>query len=277
MSFSPLAWIAWALAALAVALIARNPFSQALLLLTVANTWLGPSRRTAFPVRMAVILGLLPVALSLAGSRFGAHPLFSLPSSIPLLGGRWTLEAALFGATAGVALSLTVSILVLVQARVSTADVLALLPRPLYGVGSALALALAFVPQTAATVKGIVEVRGPAGGSRGWRAAPSLLMPVLLTTLERSLQYAESLDARGFAGRRRTRYRPSRWQPVDTIALAAAAVAIAGLALSPPPAYDPYSRLVPELPAFASLASLLALAIPALLETWVSRHAPDHA
>jgi energy-coupling factor transport system permease protein len=276
-TFGPMAWIAWSLAALAVALVARNPFIQALLLLVLANAWLSSPRRTAFPLRTVAALALLPVALSLAGSRFGAHPLFTLPTSIPLVGGRWTLEAALFGATAGAALSLTVMVLALVQARVSSAEVLALLPHPFYRVGSTLALALAFVPQTLSTVRGIVEVRRPSGAPSGWRAAPMLLMPVLLTALERSLQYAESLDSRGFASRRRTRYRPLRWQAGDAVAILAAALAVAALALSDPPAYDPYQRLLPAFPAIASLASLLALALPSLLETWTPRHAPDHA
>lgn len=277
MTFGPIAWIAWSLAALGVALVARNPFSQALLLLVLANTWLSSPRRIPFPLRTAAALGLLPAALSLAGSRFGAHPLFTLPTSIPLVGGRWTLEAALFGATAGAALSLTVMVLALVQARVSSAEVLALLPCPLYRVGSTLALALAFVPQTLSTVRGIVEVRRPAGAPSGWRAAPSLLMPVLLTALERSLQYAESLDSRGFASRRRTRYRPLRWRAGDAIAILAAALAVAGLALAAPPAYDPYDGLLPALPGLASLASLIALAFPGLLEIWTPHRAPDHA
>ena len=277
MTFGPIAWIAWSFAALAVALVARNPFSQALLLLVLANTWLSSRQRTAFPLRTAAALGLLPVALSLAGSRFGAHPLFRLPAWIPLVGGRWTLEAALFGATAGAALSLTVIVLALVQARVTSAEVLALLPRPLYRVGSTLALALAFIPQTLSTVRGIVEVRRPSGAPSGWRAAPSLLMPVLLTALERSLQYAESLDSRGFASGRRTRYRPVRWQAGDAVAIVAAVLGVAGLALAAPPAYDPYDRLLPALPGIASLASLLALALPGLLETWSPHRATDHA
>lgn len=277
MIVSPLAWIAWALAALAVALAARNPYSEAVLLLIVANTWLASRARIAFPLRMALLLGVLPVLLSLAGSRFGAHPLFSIPSAVPLIGGRWTVEAALFGAMTGAALFLTVTILAILQARVRTADVLAVLPRPLYRTGSALALALAFVPQTVLTLRGILEVRRVRGAARGWRAAPSLFMPLLLTMLERSLQYAESLDARGFAGRRRSRYRPVRWLPGDTIVLGGALLAGASLFLNAPATYDPYTGLVPDVPTVASLATLFPLAIPALLETWFPRDAADHA
>lgn len=272
----PLAWIGWALAALAVALAARNPYSEAVLLLIVANTWLASRARIAFPLRMALLLGALPVLLSLAGSRFGAHPLFSIPSAIPLIGGRWTIEAALFGALTGAALFLTVTILAILQARVRTADVLAILPRPLYRTGSALALALAFVPQTVFTVRGILEVRRVRGAAGGWRATPSLFMPLLLTVLERSLQYAESLDARGFAGSRRSRYRPVRWRPGDIIVLGGAVLAAASLFVNAPTTYDPYTRLVPDLPTATSLAALLPLAIPALLETWFTRDATDH-
>src|SRR5205823_10354448 len=97
------------------------------------------------------------------------------------------------------------------QRTVRSADVVAILPRPLYRAGTTVALALAFAPKTLLAFQSIREARQLRGQRAGWRAASALLLPLLLTTLERALQYGESLDARGFSRRRRSRYRTFNW------------------------------------------------------------------
>jgi energy-coupling factor transport system permease protein len=274
----PLAWCAWATAALAAAFIDRNPFLQALLLLVVINVFL-PYRgqRRISTWKLGLALAIVPILFSVALSRFGEHVLFTLPG-IPIIGGRWTLDAVAYGASTGAALLLTVAVFGVLQTTVRSADLVASLPRPLYRAGTTVALALAFAPKTVASLASIREARQLRGQRAGWRSVPQLLLPLLLTTLERALQYGESLDARGFGSRRRSRYRPLPWTIPDLVVLVASLAVIATTVLMPAQPYDPYINLLPNAPAMNSLLAVLLLAIPAITAS-LSRmdHAPDHA
>ena len=274
----PLAWCAWATAALAAAFIDRNPFLQVLLLLVLINVFLPyRGRRRISTWKLGLALAVVPILFSVALSRFGEHVLFTLPG-IPIIGGRWTLDAVAYGASTGAALLLTVAVFAVLQTTVRSADLVAILPRPLYRAGTTVALALAFAPKTIASLASIREARQLRGQRAGWRSAPQLLLPLLLTTLERALQYGESLDARGFGSRRRSRYRPLPWTIPDLVVFVASLAAIAATVLRPAQPYDPYTNLLPNAPAIESLVAVLLLAIPAITAS-LSRmdHAPDHA
>jgi energy-coupling factor transport system permease protein len=274
----PLAWAAWAIALLAAAFIDRNPYLQALLVLVVVNVFLPyRGRRRLGTWKFALALALVPILFSAALSRFGQHVLFTLPA-IPIIGGRWTLDAVVFGASTGLALVLTVAVFGVVQTTVRSADVVAILPRPLYRAGTTIALALAFAPKTLAAFQSIREARQLRGQRTGWRSAPALLLPLLLTTLERALQYGESLDARGFGSGRRSRYRPLHWTAQDVLVLLASLGAIAAIALLPAVPYNPYLELAPRVPNPDQLLVVGLLAAPAFTASLLRvDHAPHHA
>ena len=260
----PLAWCAWATAALAAAFMDRNPFLQALLLLVIINVLIpyrGQGRLRGWKLGLA--LAVVPILFSFALSRFGTHVLFTLPA-IPIIGGPWTLDAAVFGASTGAALLLTLAVFGVLQTTVRSADLVAILPRPFYRAGTTVALALAFAPKTMASLQSIREARQLRGQRAGWRSAPQLLLPLLLTTLERALQYGESLDARGFGSRRRSRYRPVPWNLADVVVVAGSLAAVAAIVLMPPQPYNPYRDLLPDAPTVLSLLAVLLLAMPAL-------------
>ena len=274
----PLAWGAWTTAALAAAFIDRNPFLQALLLLVVINVYLPyRGRRRAATWKFGLALALVPIIFSAALSRFGQHVLFTLPP-IPIIGGRWTLDAVAFGASTGLALLLTVAVFAVLQTTVRSADFVAILPRPLYRAGTTVALALAFAPKTLAAFQSIREARQLRGERTGWQSTPALLLPLLLTTLERALQYGESLDARGFGSGRRSRYRPFRWTAPDALVVIASLTVLIAIALLPAVPYNPYIQLVPSPPNPNRLLVVGLLAVPALMAS-LSRvdRAPHHA
>ena len=274
----PLAWCAWATAALAAAFIDRNPFLQVLLLLVLINVFLPyRGRRRINTWKLGLALAVVPVLFSVALSRFGDHVLFTLPG-IPIIGGRWTLDAVAYGASTGAALLLTVAVFAVLQTTVRSADLVAILPRPLYRAGTTVALALAFAPKTITSLASIREARQLRGQRAGWRSVPQLLLPLLLTTLERALQYGESLDARGFGSRLRSRYRPLPWTIPDLVVFVASLAAIAATVLMPAQPYNPYSNLLPNAPVMGSLFAVLLLAVPAIAAS-LSRmdHALDRA
>jgi energy-coupling factor transport system permease protein len=263
-TLNPLSWCAWAIAATAVALTARNPFVQLALALVLINVWLPyRSRRRLGALRIGLVLGVTPILFSLAFSRFGNHPIFSFPP-VPIVGGPWTWDAFVFGASTGMALLLTIGVFAIVQLTVRSADLLTILPSPLYRAGTVVALALAFAPQTAATMQSIAEARRLRGHRTGWRAAPALVLPLLLTTLERALQYGESLDARGYGARRRSRYQPTRWSLPDAAVVIAAVSTVVLLVIGGTPSYNAYRDLVPALPPVLSLVAAFLLVVPAL-------------
>lgn len=209
------------------------------------------------------MLAVIPIVFSVALSRFGQHPIVVLPP-IPIIGGRWTWEAALFGASSGLALLLTVGVFAVLQATVRSADLLSLLPRPLYRAGTVFALSAAFAPKTLTAYHAIVDARRLRGQRTNWRAAPTLVLPLLLTTLEQALQYGESLDARGYGSRRRSRYRPIDWSAMDLLVIVGAFASLLITTVATSPAYNPYVSLVPSLPSITSLIGVLLLAIPAV-------------
>jgi len=273
----PVAWGAWTIAALAAAFIDRNPYMQALLLLVVINVYLPHrGRRWANTWKFGLALAVVPILFSAALSRFGYHVIFVLPG-IPIIGGAWSWEAVVYGASTGVALLLTVAVFAVLQTRVRSAELIALLPRPLYRVGTAFALSLAFAPKTIASFQALREARRLRGQQTGWRSAPGLLVPLLLTTLEQALQYGESLDARGYGSQRRSRYRPVGWSLFDAILVATSLTAlILNLTLTSS-SYNPYVDLAPRLPSGLSLLAIMLLAAPALTTIPRMNHAPDHA
>lgn len=272
----PLAWCAWAVAALAAAFVDRSPFLQGLLLLVLTNIWLsyrGGRRSTAWKVGAA--LALVPILFSAALSRFGQHVIFSLPP-IPVVGGAWTLEAVAYGASTGLALLLTVGVFGILSSTVRSGDLLSLLPQPLYRAGTVVALSLAFAPRTAASFQSIREARRLRGHRTGWRSAPGLLVPLLLTTLEQALQYGESLDARGYGSGHRTRYRPLHWSSADVVTTVASLAALLLTIGFPSTPYNPYVDLAPTAPTAVSLLAVILLAAPAVTAVlWTGQYA-DH-
>ena len=171
----------------------------------------------------------------------------------------------------------SVAVFAVLQTRVRSAELIALLPRPLYRVGTAFALSLAFAPKTIASFQALREARRLRGQQTGWRSAPGLLVPLLLTTLEQALQYGESLDARGYGSQRRSRYRPVGWSLFDAILVATSLTAlILNLTLTSS-SYNPYVDLAPRLPSGLSLLAIMLLAAPALTTIPRMNHAPDHA
>ena len=271
---NPIAWCLWAVAALAAAFIDRNPYLQLLLLLVLINVWLPARRRGGSrPWKLGLLLAVTPIVFSVALSRYGAHILFRLPD-LPVIGGPWTAEALAFGASTGAALLLVVAVFGILQVTVHSADLVGLLPRPLYRAGTVFALAVAFAPQTVGAIRAISEARHLRRQRSGWRAAPALLVPLLLTTMERALQYGESLDARGFGSRRRSRYRRAGWQVRDFLVVVASAASLIQTVGQPARGYNAYQDLMPPFPGLASLLAVLALVVPAVLS---SPHRMDHA
>lgn len=199
------AWLIWLAAAIVAISLTRNPFYLLLILLCLAVVSRALRSQAYTPVLPLPLLrfGLLIVTTSalfnFATAHFGQTVLFTLPASIPLLGGPYTLEALVFGAINGLVLvGFLLAFNVLYQA-LPTQALIRLIPRALFPVAVVISIAVSFVPTTLAQFYQIRDAQRMRGHQvRGVRDWLPLFMPLLVGGLERALQLAEAMTARGF-------------------------------------------------------------------------------
>ena len=215
----PLAWWVWsaALSVCAMQTISPNPF---LLLLIVAVVcfvavvcrssapW---SRSIGFFLALGVLAIVIRVLIEVFFGQRGVpgHVVFTLPRvSLPhwaaavSIGGSVTLESILNASLLGLKVAVILVCFGAANSLASPYRLLRCLPAVLYETGVAVTVALSFTPelvQSVVLVRQSRRLRGnKTGGVQGLRG---VAVPVLESALDRSLQLATSMDARGY-GRR---------------------------------------------------------------------------
>ena len=208
------AWWLWALGLAAAASRTTNPLLLALLLAVAA--FVVAARRTSAPWGGAfgafLRLGLIIIAIRVVFQAvFGAHvggttvlirlPEVELPSwSANLkLGGAITLEAVALAFYDGLRLAVILACLGAANALADARRLLRSVPGALYEAGVALVVAMTFAPrlvEDAARIRRAHRLRGRA--AHGVRDVGRVAMPVLEGSLERALDLAAAMDARGF-------------------------------------------------------------------------------
>ena len=207
----PGAWLAWLVAASAAAFLTSNPLYLSLGFLVscavYASVWDAPKRRALGPfVALGLLFALLSVPLNVLTGSAGQTALATLPHvAFPrwfggvTFGGAITAEALVTAGERALGIATLVTAAAAFNAAVDHARLLRLAPRSLSHVMMVFTVAVLAVPQGMTQARAVREARRLRGhGQRGLRAAPSLVLPVLQGALERSVQRAESLDARGF-------------------------------------------------------------------------------
>lgn len=220
----PLAWWLWALGLAVAAFRTTNPFLL-LLLLGIAVWMVARRRDVASPstVRATLFIGAAAVVIRVltfvvvGGGGTGTTVVLHLPL-VPLpdwaggirLGGPVTAEGLVGAALDGARLATIIGLLGVANALASPRRLLRYLPAALDDVGTALVVALAYLPalaEDAGRVRRARRLRGHDG--RGLREAAAILPVILDGALDRALTLAASMDSRGY-GRRRTAAR-SPW------------------------------------------------------------------
>lgn len=262
----PAAVVVWVLAALAVVFFDTDPIAQAVVL---AGAWLLLLRRRVEGRRLRplavglTVLGVLTVAVNGLLSHVGATVLVVLPSWLPLVGGPVSAEGFAEGGSVALGLVTAVSVTAALSVVIEPTDLVDALPGALHHLGAALGAALNLVPATVASVVAVREAQRLRGWRpRGVRAMVDLAVPVLLGAIDRSVQLAESMEARAFGVGPRTRAVVGE-RSAGSGALAAAALAAAALAgvARATGAVDWYPYPVPTFPAVTVLALVPAVVV----------------
>lgn len=209
-----IAWLLWLAAALTVIGLTNNPLYLLLTLLAVSLVFvachderpLARAYRLFFVAGFALWLGYIVFSVVTVGGGRGQTVLLTLPQlTLPsllggvVLGGPITAEDIVWGAVRGLRIWVLVAVFGAFNALVDHYRLLRMTPRSLFHVGLAVTIAITFVPHTLRSLGEIRESQRLRGHRfRGPRSYLALVAPLLASSLEQSIQFAEALDARGY-------------------------------------------------------------------------------
>ena len=272
---NPRALAAWSAATLCCVLLTNNPVYRGLLLLAAANLVLAAAPRRVRPLAVGLAIAcLFAVLLNSLLAHAGTHVYARVPALIPLLGGPLTVESAVYGLDIAAGLAAALLAVAPLSLAADPADLVDALPAGLERTGAALAASLSLVPGVARTFVAVSEAQRMRGWRpRGPRSWTEVLVPVMLTAIEDSIQLAEAMAARGYGVGGRTHYARLPWSRRDSLVLLVSAIAAAAFATARVTGalgdWYPYPALtLPPVEPLLVLPCLL-LALPAL--SWRSR------
>jgi len=267
---------AWSGACLFIVLFTPNPAYKGLVLvaaLAALATGVGLGKMRVLLAGVSLIAAFA-VVLNFISAHLGSTVLFALPANIPGVGGPYTLEALAYGVSGGVTIAAAILAAAPLSLMLKTHEVMDALPSAFSRTGAAIAASLNLVPAVAAS---FVQV-GEAQRLRGWRPRgprswAEVVVPVVLTSVEGSIQLAESMEARGFGSGARTSLRSAAMRPSDWVLVTASTMAAAGFVaargLGWAADWAPYPTLA--LPAVDLRAVVLCLLLFTPVALWRSR------
>lgn len=198
------AWLIWLLAGGLLAITAGNPLYLILLLVIsrlvqyACAPLASPGWRLPF-WRIAVMILLFSTIFNFLTAHFGETVLHTLPAGWPLIGGPLTFEAAVYGFINGLRLVTMLSFFLAFNTIVPVSDLAGLTPRALHELGLVMLIAITYIPETIRQFRRIRDAQAIRGhqlnGLRAWRP---VLIPLLIAGLERALNLAETMVARGY-------------------------------------------------------------------------------
>ncbi len=203
--FNTYTWLVWLVAALVSLSVTRNPYYLGLLLLWLGILWRRGETRGAPPVpfspfRFGAVVITLSAIFNALMVHVGTTVLFRLPADWLLVGGAITLEAVVYGALNGMALTGLLLAFSVLNRMLPVNALVRIIPRAFYPVAVVISIAITFVPATLRQFRQIKEAQAVRGHQlRGVRDWLPLFLPLLIGGLERAVNLAEAMTARGFA------------------------------------------------------------------------------
>ncbi len=259
------AWSAWLLAASVGVFLTANPLYLATACLVGLVVYASlPARRRrgayGFIVKIGLFFAVLSVPFNVLTGSSGSTTLVELPRlTFPnwlggvTFGGDATLEALLYATSRALRLIALLLFATAFNVGVDHYRLLRLVPRALRQLGVIVTVSVLLLPQAFAQARAVSQAQRLRGRRlRGVRDAGAFVVPVLAGALERSIQRAESLDARGFGAGPAVLGWTTRLAATASVALLAGGVSAY--------AYDRHFAL----PAFTAVAASAVAAMLAL-------------
>jgi energy-coupling factor transport system permease protein len=205
------AWSAWLVAASVAVFLTSNPFylaTAALVGLVVYASLPSGRRRRAYGliVKIGLFFALLSIPFNVLTGSSGSTALLELPRlTFPnwlggvTFGGQTTVESLVYAVSRALRLVALLLFATAFNVGVDHYRLLRLVPRALRQLGVVVTVSVLLLPQAFAQGRAVADAQRLRGRRmRGIRDAGAFVVPVLAGALERSIQRAESLDARGF-------------------------------------------------------------------------------
>jgi energy-coupling factor transport system permease protein len=226
---------AWAATCIFIVLSTTNPVYKATVLaaaLIALAAGVGLRRIRGVLVGV-IIISAFALLLNFVSAHLGTTVLFELPAQVPALGGPYTLEALAFGASGALTIGAAILAAAPFSLLLASHEVMDALPASLSRTGAAIAASLNLVPAVAASFVQVTEAQRLRGWRpRGPKSWSEIVVPVVLTSVEGSIQLAESMEARGFGSGPRTAIKPACLRRSDWLLIAASASALVIFAIS---------------------------------------------
>src|SRR5215472_871657 len=220
---------AWSVACLFVALFTTNPVYKVLIVaaaLTLLATTVGVARMRRLILGVAFVVAF-NVFLNFVSAHVGRTILFALPDAVPALGGAYTLEALAFGVVGGLTIAAAIFAAAPFSLVLEAHDVLDALPAALSRSGAAIAATINLVPSISTSFAEVAEAQRLRGWRpRGPRSWADVVVPVVLTSAEGSIQLAESMESRAFGAGPRSTFHVTRLVAADWLVIAASLGAV---------------------------------------------------
>ncbi len=204
--YHPLAFSLWVVAAAAVALGTRNPLYLGLLFVVIWLTYraarqYNPRSNWGSIIKLGLWVWGITIPFNALSAHMGRYVLFTLPRAWPIVGGPVTAEGVLFGFLSGLSLVLLLTMFAAFNTAVDQYQLLRLVPSAFYHAGMIASIAVTFIPVMTSTFEEIRQAQMLRGHRfRGIRDLLPLVAPLLASALERSIQLAEAMEARGYGG-----------------------------------------------------------------------------
>lgn len=198
------AWLIWLFAGGMLAFLTSNPLYLTILLMCsrLVHYAFAPSETSGWRLpfwRISLVVLLFSTLFNVLTAHIGQTVLFALPANWPLIGGPLTLEAALYGFLNGLRLITLLSFFMTFNTIVPVSQLTGLVPGALHESGLVVLIAITFIPETIRQFNRIRDAQSIRGhrlsGIRAWRP---IIIPLLITALERALNLAETMVARGY-------------------------------------------------------------------------------
>lgn len=199
------AWLLWLLMTLAFLLSTRNPIYLLVSLISLFSlgAWIAEKKHQSFwlrqNLRFLLTMVLLSTLINTLFTHAGQTLLFTIPESLPLIGGSITLESLVYGMINGLVIGSLYLAFNIINLALSVKQLTRLIPPAFHPISVMVTIALTFFPsiqQRAREIKEAQMIRGnPMKKVSDWLP---LLMPLLVTSLENAILLSESMTARGF-------------------------------------------------------------------------------